>query len=148
MKHLIAALAVLLPLVAEAQIKTPGSGGSSTATFTPGGTLVPGILQYTPTTLTSPSNLCWINMAANSMQVTTLTNNTSVLLTNITVGANVSVMFLGPSTNTFNVILPATLRLYSGAITNAVTTNKSAVISFTAFSTNTADVVATVAIQP
>ena len=82
------------------------------------------------------------------MQNFTLTTNTVLSLTNITVGANVTLLCAGSATNAFTVVMPTGIRLYSGAVTNTITTNKSALVSFTAFGMGPSNVVGSVAIQP
>jgi hypothetical protein len=105
-------------------------------------------LVYRPISLASPASTLTVDLAGGSMQVVTMTNNTTVAITNAAAGVNVSVLFIGPTNNQFNLIMPSGVRLYSGAITNAVTTNKSAIVSFTAYDSISTNVVATVAIEP
>jgi hypothetical protein len=105
-------------------------------------------LVYRPISLVSPASTLTVDLAGGSMQTVTMTNNTTVAITNAAAGVNVSVLFIGPTNNQFNLIMPSGVRLFSGAITNAVTTNKSAIVSFTAYDSISTNVIATVAIEP
>jgi hypothetical protein len=165
------ALFLLSACCATAQIETPGSGvggsgsgGSGTPYYGPFTNLaVYGTstnfgtnytffgyrsnLLYQPVSLSSSASLL-VNMLGGSMQVMTMTTNVTISVTNVSAGANVSVLLIGPTNNQYNVIMPSYVRLFSGAITNAVTTNKSMIVSLTAFNSNTNDLVATISIQP
>lgn len=171
MKRLCLLLALLWQLSAFAQIETPGSGaggggggGTGTPYYGPFTNLLSyGIstnlgtnftlfgyrsnLLYQPVTLNSTASLT-VNMLGGSMQIMQLTTNTTIAVSNVTAGANVSVLLLGPAANQYNVIMPTQVRLFSGAITNAVTTNKSMIVSLTAFDANISNLVATISIQP
>lgn len=174
MKRLCLLLALLWQLSASAQIETPGSGAGGGGVVVGGGTNAPyygpftnllsyGIstnlgtnftlfgyksnLLYQPVTLASASTIT-VNMLGGSMQVVNLTNTATIAVTNLTAGANVSLLLIGPAANQYNVIMPSQVRLFSGAFTNIVTTNKSMIVSLTAFDANISNLVATISIQP
>ena len=105
-------------------------------------------LLYLPVALASPAATVTIDLAGGSMQYVTMTNDTTIALTNSAAGRNVSVFFVGPTNNQYKLIMPSSIRLYSGAVTNTITTNKSAVVSFTSFDGISTNLVTTVAIEP
>ena len=111
------------------------------------GPITAAVVLYSPLAL-GPTNSLVVDLSTNSMQNFTLTTNTVLSLTNITVGANVTLLCAGSATNAFTVVMPTGIRLYSGAVTNTITTNKSALVSFTAFGMGPSNVVGSVAIQP
>ena len=82
------------------------------------------------------------------MQIVRMTNDTTVAVTNSAVGCNVSVLFIGPTNSEYKLIMPSGIRLYSGAVTNTVTTNKSAIVSFTAYDNVSTNLITTIAIEP
>jgi hypothetical protein len=100
-----------------------------------------------PITLTASTNMT-IDLKGGSMQVVTMSADTTLAITNVAAGRNVSVMFIGPTNSEYKLIMPSAVRLYSGAITNTVTTNKSAVVSFTSFDGISTNTVTTIAIEP
>lgn len=174
MKRLCLLLALLWQLSASAQIETPGSGagggGGSTVTFsnayygpftnllTYGNSTNFGLQSlatsytsnalYQPVGLGNASSTIVVNMLGGSMQVVNLTADTSIVVSNATIGANVSILLLGTNNNQFKVIMPTYVRLFSGAITNIVTTNKSMIVSLTSFDSVTNNIVSTISIQP
>lgn len=138
-------LAALWPFAASAQIETPGSGATVTSTASSSSTF--SNLFYQPVTM-SASNVTWVNMLAGSMKVVPLTANTTIVPTNLTAGANVSLLLIAQGAAQYNVVMPSNVRLFSGSLTNAVTTNKAMIVSFTAFDSQITNLVATISVQP
>lgn len=110
-------------------------------------TLASSNLTYLPKTLTASTNVT-VDLAAGSMQSLTITADTTLAVTNVGIGRNVSLFVNMTNANEYKLIMPSGIRLYSGAVTNTVTTNKSAVISFTSFDGISSNLVTTVAIEP
>ena len=100
---------------------------------------------YTVTSL--PLNTTTIDLASTAMQTMILTNHVTLALSNIGPGRSISLLCYGTN-NQWNVVMPTGVRLYSGALTNVVTTNKSCVIGFSAFGNYVSNVVTTIAIEP
>jgi hypothetical protein len=110
-------------------------------------TLASSNLTYLPKTLTASTNVT-VDLAAGSMQSLTITADTTLAVTNVGIGRNVSLFVNMTNANEYKLIMPSGVRLYSGAVTNTVTTNKSAVVSFTSFDGISSNLVTTVAIEP
>jgi hypothetical protein len=104
-------------------------------------------LTYLPKTLTASTNVT-VDLAAGSMQSLTITADTTLAVTNVGIGRNVSLFVNMTNASEYKLIMPSGIRLYSGAVTNTVTTNKSAVVSFTSFDGISSNLVTTVAIEP
>jgi hypothetical protein len=102
---------------------------------------------YQPSRITTSSNIT-INLDGGSMQAVTITSDVSLSVTNVASGKNVSVFFNTTNTGEYKLIMPSNIRLFSGAVTNTITTNKSSVVSFTSFDGINSNLVVTVAIQP